>query len=401
MEENRENAVYKSIMLVIITAIITFMITSIGMYNYFIKSKDGNIALLTKYIEISGETASLEEKLELTKKELEKYYIGDLNTKNMEEMAIKGYVSGVDDEYTEYLTKEEYEDLTVSVTGDYVGIGIYMAMNKEGKVVVVLPIEDSPALEAGLEAGDIIVSVNGEECTDMDLKIISNKIKGEAGTIVELEILRGEEKFKKKITRRKVEIKNSSSKVLDGNIGYIVLTTFDENCTKKINQYLSDFQKQGINSVIIDLRDNTGVIVQEAINFSELFVKKDDIIMRSYNKEEKETITRSNANSTYNMKIVLLVNGYSASATEIVTGALKDNKVATVVGTQTFGKGVMQEVHQLLTGALKVTIQEFKTPNGDKIQKVGITPDVVVEDDKATEEDEQLQKAIELLQNNS
>ena len=397
MEENIGNRIYKSIMIIIITAIITFMITSIGMYNYFIKTEDGNIALLTKHIEISGDTATLEEKLELTKKELEKYYIGDLNTKEMEEMAIKGYVAGVDDEYTEYLTKEEYEELTISVTGDYVGIGIYMAMNKEGKVEVVLPMEDSPAIEAGLQAGDIILSVNGEECTGTDLTVTSNKIKGEAGTSVELEILRGEEKFKKIITRRKVEIKNSSSKVLDGNIGYIVLKTFDENCTEKVNKYLADFQKQGINSVIIDLRDNTGGMVQEAISFSELFVKKGDIIMRSYNKEEKETITKSNANATYNMKVVLLVNGYSASATEIVTGALKDNKIATIVGTKTFGKGVMQEVHKFLTGAIKVTIQEFKTPNGNKIQKLGIEPNIVVEDNEATEEDEQLEKAIEIL----
>ena len=397
MEENKGNKLYKSIMLVIITAIITFMVTSIGIYNYFIKTDDGNIALLTKHIQISGETETLKEKLELTKKELEKLYMGELNTKQMEEMAIKGYVEGIGDDYTEYLTKEEYEELTISVTGDYVGIGVYMAKDNKDRVVILMPIENSPAEEAGLESGDIIKSVDGEDCKNIDLNIISNKIKGEEGTTVELEIIRGEETFKKAVKRRKVEITKSTSKVLEGNIGYIVLTTFDENSSERINNYLADFQKQGINSVIIDLRDNTGGIVQEAINFSELFIKKGDIIMRSYNKEGKETITKSNANSTYNMKVVLLVNGYSASATEIVTSALQDNKIATIVGTQTFGKGVMQEVHPFLAGALKVTIQEFKTPNGNKIQKTGITPDIIVEDDESTETDEQLQKAIELL----
>ena len=394
MNFKKREKIYRIIMLVLITSLITFMVTAVGLSQFYEKTEIGIEKILIKNENLSS---NLDTKIRGIRTYLEQKYLGEFpEDEKLIESAVKGYVDGIGDEYTEYLTKEEFEDLTVSVTGDYVGIGIYMAMNKEGEVMVVLPMEDSPALEAGLEAGDIIVSVNGEECTGTDLNIISSKIKGEEGTTVELEVLRGEEQFKKTITRRKVEIKNSSSKVLEGNIGYIVLTTFDENCAQKINQYLADFQKQGINSVIIDLRDNTGGIVQEAIGFSELFVKKGDIIMRSYNKEEKETITKSNANATYNMKVILLVNGYSASATEIVTGALKDNKVATVVGTQTYGKGVMQEVHKFLTGALKVTIQEFKTPNGDKIQKVGITPDVIIEDDKTTEEDEQLQKAIEL-----
>ncbi len=387
MENNQKNRMYKVTMLVILTAIITFMVTSIGMYNYF-----SNLTL-------SQDTDAISNKIEKVKRKLEEYYIGDFDTNKMIETAVKGYVEGVGDEYTEYLTLDEYDDLLISVTGDYVGIGIYMYQNNDGNIVVLSPMENSPAEEAGLEAGDIIVSINGEKCTEMDLNIAASKIKGEKGSTVELEIIRNNETIKKTVERRNVEIKDSTSRVIDGNIGYIGLSTFDEGCAKNIENYLEEFKGQNINSVIIDLRNNTGGIVTEAIDFAELFVKKGDVIMRSYNKTDKETVYKSSSKKTVDMKVVLLVNEYSASATEIVTAALKDNNLATVVGTKTYGKGVMQEVLPMFNGtsALKVTVEEFKTPNGDKINKVGITPDIEVEDNLETDEDEQLQKAVEIL----
>ena len=387
MENNQKNRIYKVTMLVILTAIITFMVTSIGMYNYF-----SNLTL-------SQDTDAISNKIEKVKRKLEEYYIGDFDTNKMIETAVKGYVDGVGDEYTEYLTLDEYDDLLISVTGDYVGIGIYMYQNNDGNIVVLSPMENSPAEEAGLEAGDIIVSINGEKCTEMDLNIAASKIKGEKGSTVELEIIRNNETIKKTVERRNVEIKDSTSRVIDGNIGYIGLSTFDEGCAKNIESYLEEFKGQNINSVIIDLRNNTGGIVTEAIDFAELFVKKGDVIMRSYNKTDKETVYKSSSKKTVDMKVVLLVNEYSASATEIVTAALKDNNIATVVGTRTYGKGVMQEVLPMFNGAsaLKVTVEEFKTPNGDKINKVGITPDIEVEDNLETDEDEQLQKAVEIL----
>lgn len=387
MENNQKNRIYKITMLVILTVIITFMVTSIGMYNYF-----SNLTL-------SQDTDAISNKIEKVKGKLEEFYIGDFDTNKMIETAVKGYVEGVGDEYTEYLTLDEYDDLLISVTGDYVGIGIYMYQNNDGNIVVLSPMENSPAEEAGLEAGDIIIAINGEKCTEMDVNIAASKIKGEKGSTVELEIIRNNETIKKTVERRNVEIKNSTSRVIDGKIGYIGLSTFDEGCTKNIENYLEEFKKQNINSVIIDLRNNTGGIVTEAIDFAELFVKKGDVIMRSYNKTDKETVYKSSSKKTVDMKVVLLVNEYSASATEIVTAALKDNNLATVVGTKTFGKGVMQEVIPMFNGtsALKVTVEEFKTPNGDKINKVGITPDIEVEDDLETDEDEQLQTAMEIL----
>ena len=383
MESSKKEKIYKVIMLILVTATVTFMITSIGMYNYFVR--------------LSDDTETIAKKLEIVKNELEKYYIGDMDTESMTETAIKGYVAGLKDDYSEYLTKEEYEELLISITGDYVGIGIYMSQDVEGNIIVVSPIVGSPAEEAGLQAGDIITAINGESCSEMDLDTASSKIKGQEGTTVELEILRENEKLNKTVERRTVEIQDSRSEILEGNIGYIQLITFDEGCADNVEQYLLDFQNQGINSVIIDLRDNTGGVVTEAIDFAELFVKRGDIIMRSYNKADNVTLTKSNNTKPVDMEIVILVNEYSASATEIVTAALKDNEVATIVGTTTYGKGVMQEVMPLFDGALKVTTEEFKTPNGNEINRIGIMPDEIVEDNVDTEEDEQLQKAIEIL----
>ena len=383
MESRKKDKIYKIIMLILITATITFMVTSIGMHNYFVRMSD--------------DTETIAKKLEIVKKELEEYYIGDIDAESMTESAIKGYVAGLNDDYSEYLTKEEYEELLISVTGDYVGIGIYMTQDIEGNIIVLSPIAGSPAKEAGLQTGDIITAINGESCNEMDLDTASSRIKGQEGTTIELEILRGNETLKKTVERRKVEIPDSTSEILEGNIGYIELTTFDEGCADKVEQYLLDFQNKGINSVIIDLRDNTGGIVTEAIDFAELFIKRGDIIMRSYNKADNVTLTKSNNTNPVDMEVVILVNEYSASATEIVAAALKDNEVATIVGTTTYGKGVMQEVMPLFDGALKVTTEEFKTPNGNEINGIGIMPDEIVEDNVDTEEDEQLQKAIEIL----
>lgn len=396
--EIQKNNIYRITMLILITVIITFMVTSIVMYNYFIKSDNGSIESLVKYVEISDNAKNTTEKLEIVKKYLEENYIGELNTNEMTEMAIKGYVAGLGDSYTEYMTKSEYSELLISVTGDYVGIGIYMYQNLDtGDVVVLTPIEGSPAEEADLQPNDIIVTIDGETAKNMNIEEAAAKIKGEEGTKVELEILRGTETINKTIERRKVELPDSRTEVFDGNIGYIELATFDEDCANKVLGYLNDFKNQGIKSVIIDLRDNTGGIVTEAISLSELFIEEGNVIMRSYNKKEKETVIKSNNNNPIDMEVVLLVNENSASATEIVAGALKDNKVATIVGTTTYGKGVMQEIIPLFEGALKVTIQEFKTPNGDKINKQGITPDFMVGEDPETSEDEQLQKALEIL----
>lgn len=397
MENNKANKVYKVVMLILITAIVTFMITSIGMYNYFVKTNQGRIAVVESIKKNGDDYSMLNAKLQIVKDYLKDNYIGELNLDKMIEGAIKGYVEGVGDDYTEYLSKDEYEELIVNVTGDFVGIGVYIYKDKDGNLIVLAPMENSPSEAAGIEAGDRILAIDGENCNEMDINVASSKIKGEAGSTVELEIQRGTETLKKTVTRRTVEISDSASKILDGNIGYIVLSTFDTDCSKKIEKYMEEFQSKGINSVILDLRNNTGGVVEEAVKISELFIDKGNTVLRSYNKTEKETIIKSSSGKYKDINLVVLVNDYSASASEIVTAALKDNKAATIVGIRTYGKGVMQEIQPLFDGAIKITIEEFKTPNGDKINKVGIKPDVEIEIDKDSNEDLQLQKAIEIL----
>lgn len=401
MNFDKKNNIYKIIMVIIVTMLVTFLITSVVFYNYYMKTDSGNIEALTKYISTSESTVALEKKIEILKKYLENEYLGELDEEKMTETALKGYVAGLGDKYTEYLTKDELEELMVSVNGNYVGIGIYMTKNSDGDIAVLLPIEGSPAEQANLKTGDIIKKVNGTECYGLELAEVSNMVKGEEGTKVNLEILRDGTTFSVDIERRKVEIKYIDSKVIDGNIGYIEMLGFEENCTAKFKEELEKLKAKNINSLIIDLRDNGGGLVTEAISLSELFVPMGDIILKTYDKDNNETVTKSKNPATENIKFVVLVNENSASATEIFAAAIQDNEAGTIIGTKTFGKGIMQEIQPLaIGGALKITIEEFKTPKGNKIHEVGITPDIEIENDEIiTDEsqDKQLQEAIDFL----
>lgn len=398
MDFDKKNKTYKAVMLIITTALITFILTTTGMYNFLAKTDTGNAELLSNYIQTSQSTDNLKIKIEIIKRYLENHYIGELNEEEMLENAIKGYVEGIGDEYTEYLTKQEYEDLLISVTGNYVGIGIYMAQSIYGEIVVLLPIEGSPAEEAGIESGDIITKIDGEDCTGLDINVATSKIKGQENTTVDIEILRNDEIINKTVERRKIEIKYFDSKILDNGIGYIELLSFDEGSTELFNEQLQNLKEQNIKSLIIDLRNNGGGIVEEAIGIAEIFVPREAIIMKSYNKKGEEKIIKSSNSKPSDLEIVVLVNENSASATEIFAGAIQDNNIGQIVGKTTYGKGVMQEVIELHTGgALKVTIEEFKTPNGNEINKGGIIPDIEIENEENSEKDFQLEKAIEIL----
>lgn len=393
MNFEKKTNVYRIVMLVIVTAMITFLVTSIGFYNYYVKSENGNIKLISNYIKFSESTQELTSKLELVKKYLEQSYMGELDEESMVEGAIKGYVEGLGDSYTEYLTESELEELMIDIEGDYVGIGVYITSTTNNQTVILLPIEGSPAEKAGLKSGDIILEIEGEDCSLLELDEVSNKIKGEKGTKVNLKILRGEKTIDFSIERKQVELKYITSEVLEKDIGYIQLLTFYENCTEDFKKELENLEEKNIKSLIIDLRDNGGGIVKDAIEMAELFVPKGNIIMKTYDKEGNETIEKSKSTKTLDMDIIILVNENSASATEIFTAALKENNIAKVIGTTTFGKGVMQEVQPIsIGGAMKITVEKFKTPKGNEINEVGIVPDIEIE---GTEE--QLQKAIDNL----
>ena len=232
----------------------------------------------------------------------------------------------------------------------------------------------------------------------VDLNLIAKKIKGIEGTTVDLEIQREDEIINKTITRKNVKINNIKYEILEENIGYIQILSFDDGCSDKFILSLNDLLEKGVKSLIIDIRDNGGGIVSEATSIADLFMEKNSKIMIEVNKYGNEEVIKAKDNQTVNsqIKVIVLSNENSASASEILIGALKDNNIGKIIGTKTFGKGVMQEIVPVSSeGALKITIKEFRTPNGNKINEVGIDPDIQIEDDEKTDVDEQLQRAIQ------
>ena len=352
-----------------------------------------------KYVLVSNDNGDLASDLARFRAIIDEYYLGEVDDNKLKESAIKGYIEGLGDEYSEYITKEEYEEYKINIMGNYVGIGIYMSVYKDTDEIVILsPIEGSPAEEAGILPGDIILKVNGIEYDGEHLDEASAAIKGEEGTKVKIEIKRNEEIINLEVERRKVIVNPVKSEIKNGNIGYIKLTSFDEDTSKIFKEKYEELQKQNINSLIIDLRDNGGGIVQEALTIADYMLEKDAKMLITVNKKENEEIEKSKYDPIITIPVVILVNENSASASEILAGALKDNNRAKIVGTKTYGKGVIQELLTLKDGsAIKLTTEEYYTPNRTKINNVGIEPDELVENDENIEEDLQLKKAIEMV----
>lgn len=275
---------------------------------------------------------------------------------------------------------------------------------KSGNSIVLSTIKDSPAEKAGVKAEDIITAVNGTSTLDMELEEVSNSVKGEEGTDVTITIYRDGEYLDFTMTRSQVKVYHVESKMLENNIGYISLFTFDEGCSDEFEANMDELINQGATKIIFDLRYNTGGIVDEALDIIDLFVDKGDTTLIEMDGKGNETVITSEKDKKYDVELVILTNEYTASSSEIVTGALVDNEVATTVGTTTYGKGVIQNVYSLSDGSvLKLTTTEYYTPNRNKINKVGIKPDyeVQLDENNVTEDgtifDNQLEKAKEIL----
>lgn len=397
----KKQLIYKFILALVFVVCITVVITFYATFSTLEKSSSLGI---TKEISENEEQNidTIAEALQGFRKVIDEYYIGEIDEQKMVDETIKGYVNGLDDEYSQYMTAEEWEEYQINTLGNYVGIGIYMSQDVAGNVVVVEPIEESPAEAAGIKAGDIIIEVNGENVTGQDTSEVSAKIKGEPGTTVNLKLVRDNKYVTIDVERKEIKVYHVKSEMLENNIGYIKLSTFDENCSEEFKNAFLDVQGKGAKKLIIDLRNNTGGLVDEALKIADMIIEKDKKILITVDAKGNRQENKAEEDPIINMDIVVLVNEYSASASEILVGALRDNGEAKVVGVKTYGKGVIQNVFSLLDGSvLKLTTAEYFTPNETKINKQGIEPDVVVEDieePEGTEEvDEQLNKAIEML----
>lgn len=398
MNKEKSKKIYRTIMLIIVVALITFIITTAIMYKTFSGENKGTFF---------SSNNELNNKINNIKRILKKDYIGEIDESKLEDGAIKGYVDGLDDEYTEYFTKKEMEEFKAETEGNYVGIGIYMAKNsKDNNIVVVSPIEGSPAETAGIKTGDIIKKVDGKEYTADDFETISTYIKGKEGTKVNLEIERNGETLTFEVERKNIDLYPMKSEVLEGNIGYINIPSFDDGCAKEFQENYNELKEKKVTSLIIDLRNNGGGIVDEALDILDKLLDKDSVLMITKDKNEKEVVEKAKNKASIKIPVVVLVNENTASASEIFASALQDNNRAKIVGTKTYGKGVIQELLTLSDGSgIKITTEEYYTPNRNKINKVGIIPneEVNLPDNVAgtynleKKDDTQLRRAVDML----
>lgn len=358
--------------------------------------------------EVLGDTVI--EKAQTLEELLSEMYLEEMDTDAMAEGVYKGMVEALGDPYTVYYDKEETEALEESINGRYSGIGATLSQAADTlELTIIKCFEETPAMEAGLQPGDVIVEVDGTEVTGMDTSAAVALIKGEEGTDVTLKIYRaGEPDYLTKVlTRRKIDIPTVASSMMEDGIGYIQISSFDDVTTGQFAEAMDSLEKQGMQALIIDLRDNPGGRLDIVLDIAEQFVPKGLLVYtEDKNGQRTEYNSESSESEIFGKPLAVLVNGNSASASEILSGAVKDRGAGTVVGTTTYGKGVVQQLLDLQDGTLlKVTISKYFTPAGNDINHKGITPDVEVElpDEIWTkpvitkEDDTQLQKALEVL----
>lgn len=395
-EKNEKNSKVKCAIKIICVVILTALITYFATIKITLKS----------YLNSSNTTIYLATKLNLIKQKLQSEYIYDIDESKMIEDAVKGYVQGVDDKYTQYLSKEDMQDLLEDTSGNYVGIGVYMADNTADNTIMIIGvIEGSVAEQAGLQTGDIIKKVNGVEYKGDQLDSVSNVIKGEEGTNVTITILRENEEKEFNITRSSVKIKTVSFKMID-NKAYIKISSFNDGTAKEFKEAYEELKNNNPKGLIIDLRNNGGGLVTESLEIAETMVEKGNTLLITTNKDEKEKIEKSKENPTITIPVIILINQNTASASEILAGSLKDNCNYKIIGTKSYGKGVIQTIYSFSDGSgLKVTTEEYFTPNHNTINKIGIMPDIEVNLDEEWqnisnipyENDNQLQEAIKCL----
>lgn len=331
------------------------------------------------------------------------YYLDEVSAEELREGAYEGIVNALGDVYSVYYTAEEAEEVFYQSEGIYYGIGAYCQLDSvSGYVKVTGTIKGTPAEEAGLQAGDIIYMVNDEDMGGLSIDQVVLRIKGEEGTKVHLTLVRDNEYVEVDVERRKIESPTIEYRMLDDQIGYVQMTEFDDVTVAQFSEALDALTKEHAEGMILDLRGNPGGNLSTVLEIADMLLDK-GMILYIEDKEGRRDEYYSRQGMEWDKPLVVLVDGNSASASEVLSGALKDHERATLVGTTTFGKGIVQNLRTLKDGsALKLTISAYYTPNGTNVHGAGIEPDVVVEFDAEAyygEEqfDNQLEKAKEVL----
>lgn len=348
-------------------------------------------------------SAGTEKKLDTLKGLIDEVYLGDVDGKQLEEGIYEGYVNALEDPYSVYYDEKDTKSFMEATEGEYEGIGAVLTQNKDTGIITLVHIyEDSPAMKAGLKDNDILYKVEGQEVTGVDLNEVVSHIKGEGGTKLNLTVLRGKKNKEISVTavRDKIEVQTVETKMLGDGIGYLSVSEFD---SVTYDQYIKGLDKltgEGMKGLIVDLRGNPGGNLNTVCDILDVMLPKGLIVYMQDKNGKKEEMTSDDENQ-FTLPMAVLVNGGSASASEIYAGAIQDYGLGKIIGTQTYGKGVVQKIFDLKDGTcVKLTIAEYYTPKGRNINGKGITPDVEAAyeyDEKHPEEDNQLEKAMEEL----
>ena len=347
-------------------------------------------------------------KLEFLHGLVEGYYLEDVKDEGFEDGVYKGFIDSLNDPYSTYYTAEEFSALMESSSGIYCGIGATVSENiKTGVITIVKPFDGSPAYKAGILPGDILYKVNGEEVTGEDLSEVVSKMKGLEGTEVIISVVRKGKSNPLEFTmkREKIEVPTIEYQMLEHNIGYIIISEFDEITVTQFKNAVDELEKEGMKGLIVDVRNNPGGLLDSVVEILDRLIKP-GLVVYTEDKNGKREEEKATEGDYVKVPMAVIINGNSASASEIFAGTLQDYGVADIIGTTSFGKGIVQKVIPLSDGtAVKLTISKYFTPKGRNIHKTGITPDLEIELDEEVanqltvpiEKDNQLQEAIKRI----
>ncbi len=370
----------KIIVLAILLVVFTFTATA-GGFLYLLKGNSPDVVSTLKFFRA----------LQIVKAR----YVEPVDTETLVAGAVKGMVSSLGDPHSIYMDAKMYKEFMVETEGSFGGVGMVLGV-KDKILTVVSPIEGTPSDKAGIKSGDQILQIDGKDTKDMALDEAVSKIRGPEGTTVNLSIRHENEPAKEvALTRSNIQIKTVAGKMLPDKIGYIRLSMFNENTGSDFNQKYKELEAEGMKGIILDLRDNPGGLLDESVKVASKFVPKGPVVSVVTRDGHRET--HSSNLEAIKYPVAVLVNGGSASASEIVSGAIQDTASGTLIGTKTYGKGSVQTVLRLEGGAIKLTIAKYLTPNDRSINGIGIEPDIKVEMPKDTTKDIQLDKAIDFV----